>query len=58
MTVKFLHFWYWQKTDTEARSYEAGKQYTAGDADEEAYFQLMIDKQQAQLIAGAQTSNV
>ena len=58
MTVLFLSFWYWQKTDTEARSYEAGKEYTAGDADEEAYFQLMIDKQQAQLKASAKTSNV
>ena len=58
MTVKFLHFWYWQKTDTEAKSYESGKEYTAGDADEEAYFQLMIDKQLAQLKASAKTSNV
>ena len=58
MTVLFLSFWYWQKTDTEARSYDAGKEYTAGDADEEAYFQLMIDKQQAQLKASAKTSNV
>jgi len=43
MTVTFDKPWYWQETNTLARSYQAKVEYTSQSPAEEAYFIVMTN---------------
>jgi len=43
MTVTFYKPWYWQETNTLARSYRANVEYTSQSPAEEAYFIMMTN---------------